>query len=63
MSSETKMDLFSAVSIIEGDREVDNEEEVIAAWQFLHDSGAAYNLQGWYGRTATQLLEQGVIKE
>ena len=63
MSSETKMDLFSAVSIIEGDREVDNEEEVIAAWQFLHDSGAAYNLQGWYGRTATQLLEQGFIKE
>jgi hypothetical protein len=63
LSSETKMDLFSAVSIIEGDREVDNEEEVIAAWQFLHDSGAAYNLQGWYGRTATQLLEQGFIKE
>lgn len=63
MSSETKMDLFSAVSIIEGDREVDNEQEVIAAWQYLHDSGAAYNLQGWYGRTAAQLLEQGFIKE
>ena len=63
MSAEYKMDLFSGVSIIEGDREVDNEEEVIAAWQYLHDSGAAYNLQGWYGRTAVQLLEQGYIKD
>jgi len=62
VSAEYKMDLFSAVSIIEGDREINNEEEVIAAWQYLHDSGAAYNLQGWYGRTAVQLVEQGYIK-
>jgi len=60
--AEYKMDLFSAVSIIEGDREISNEEEVLAAWQYLHDSGAAYNLQGWYGRTAVQLVEQGYIK-
>jgi hypothetical protein len=58
-----KMDLFLAVSIVEGDRDAEDERQVIAAWQYLHDSGAAYQLQGWYGRTTTQLLEQGFIEE
>lgn len=56
------MNLFMAVSIVEGDVEVTCEEEVLSAWQYLHDSGAAYSLQGWYGRTATELLERGLIK-
>lgn len=32
-----------------------------AAWQYLHDTGLAYTLQGWFGREARNLIEAGVI--
>ena len=38
-----------------------NQEELIQAWQYLVDTGLAYKLQGWFGRTATQLIEEGII--
>jgi len=34
---------------------------VIEAWQYLHDTRIAYQLQGWFGRTASDLIAQGVI--
>ena len=37
--------------------------EIITAWQYLHDTGLAYKLQGWFGRTVRDLIEQGIIKE
>ena len=52
---------FNAVGIAEGFIEAESEEQVIEAWQFLVDSGLAWQLQGWFGRTASQLIEQGVI--
>ena len=55
------MDSFNAVGFAEGFIEADSEEQVIEAWQFLVDSGLAWQLQGFFGRTATQLIEQGVI--
>jgi len=55
------MDNYTAVGIAEGFIEADNEEQVLAAWQHLHDSRLAYSLQGWFGRTATQLIEEGLI--
>jgi len=42
--------------------EEDAKEQVLSAWQFLHDTGAAYQLQGWFGRTAQDLISQGVIE-
>ena len=54
------MNPTDAVFIAEGITEA-TEEEQIDAWQYLHDTGLAYQLQGWYGRTATALIEQGVI--
>ena len=53
----------NAVGIAEGWIEAKNEQEVIDAWQQLHDTGLAYNLQGWFGRTARDLIEQGIINE
>jgi hypothetical protein len=55
------MDSYKAVGIAEGFIECDNEEQVIEAWQYLHDTRIGYGLQGWFGRTLQQLLNEGVI--
>ena len=51
---------YRAVALAEGFEE-GSQDEVIQAWQYLHDSGLAYQLQGWFGRTATSLIEEGLI--
>ena len=53
----------NAVGIAEGWIEAENEQEIINAWQYLHDTGIAYDLQGWFGRTARNLIEEGIINE
>jgi hypothetical protein len=55
------MDRFNAVGIAEGFIEAESQEQVLEAWQFLVNSGLAWQLQGWFGRTATQLIERGLI--
>lgn len=57
-----KFDSYTAVGVAEGFEQADSEEEVIAAWQYLVDTGLAWTLQGFFGRTAAALIEQGVIK-
>ena len=54
------MDVFSAIITIEGLEDVDGEQDVIDAWQYLIDTGMVWSLQGYYGRTARALIEQGV---
>jgi hypothetical protein len=56
------MENFEAVMIAEG-VEPATEEEYIKAWQHLIDSGLAWSLQGWFGRTASNLIEQRICKE
>ncbi len=53
---------FEATGLAEGFIATESEEQVINAWQHLHDTGLAYKLQGWFGRTAQSLLEQGIIQ-
>jgi len=56
------MDAYTATGLAEGFIEAESEQQVIEAWQYLHDTGLAYQLQGWFGRTAQHLLNLGVIE-
>jgi hypothetical protein len=60
--STRKMDSYLATGLAEG-FEQGTEQEVIAAWQYLHDTGLAYQLQGWFGRTAQELIKNKIIKD
>ena len=55
------MDSYKATGLAEGWIPTDDEDEIIEAWQYLHDTGLAYQLQGWFGRTAQDLLNNGII--
>ena len=57
------MNTFDAVGIAEGFIEADSEDQVLEAWQTLVDTGMAWQLQGWFGRTARHLIEEGYINE
>jgi len=56
---EKPMSTFDAVMIAEGVQDAESEEQYLEAWQMLIDTGMAYQLQGWFGRTANQLIEEG----
>ena len=56
------MDNFTAVGLAEGFVEAESEEQVIEAWQHLINTGLCWTLQGWFGRTAQNLIEQGICQ-
>ena len=58
-----KLDDYTAAGLAEGFVEAESEEQIIEAWQYLHDTGLAYRLQGWFGREAQSLIENGIIDE
>jgi hypothetical protein len=57
------MDTYTAVGLAEGFIEADSQEQVIEAWQLLIDTGLAWKLQGWFGRTASHLIGEGICQE
>jgi hypothetical protein len=57
------MDTYTAVGIAEGFVEAESEEQVIEAWQLLIDTGLAWQLQGWFGRTAAHLIGEGICTD
>jgi hypothetical protein len=54
---------YLACGLAEGFEEADNETEVGAAWQYIWDTGLWKSLQGWYGRTVHDLVENGLISK
>lgn len=57
------MDTFNAVGIAEGFIECDDQDQILEAWQTLVNTGMAWNLQGWFGRTAQALIDEGLIHD
>ena len=55
------MTLFEAIDVINFQDENTPEEKVTEAWQYLHDSRIAYQLEGWYGRNCQRLISEGLI--
>ena len=58
------MTLYEACAIAEGFSE--NEitiQDQLNAWSFLIKTKSVNQLQGWYGRTAAQLIDQGVFDQ
>lgn len=55
------MDNYTAMMIAEGAEEAESEDQYIQAWQHLVDTGLAWSLQGFFGRTAAAMIEEGYI--
>jgi hypothetical protein len=58
-----KMDDLEAIEIIEGSSQPESEKHVIDAWQQLINTGICWDLQGWYGRRARELIESKICHE
>ena len=62
MEALTPMDSYTACSIIEGFCGFSpTREQELTAWATLIKSGDCWSLQGFYGRTASQLIDNGII--
>ena len=53
---------YEAVAIAEGFEEATSQDQIIEAWQHLINTGLAWQLQGWFGRTAAALIEDGICQ-
>jgi hypothetical protein len=57
------MSNLEAIDIAEGFVDAESKEQFVAAWQQLIDTGLAWSLQGWFGRTAMAMIEDGTCHE
>jgi hypothetical protein len=60
MTMEVTMGSLDDILLIEGG--CPSEEEYIAAYQRLVNSGLVWQLQGSYGREATRLINAGLVE-
>ena len=52
---------YLATGVAEGFEEADSFDETVEAWAYLIKTGLAWNLQGWFGRSAARIIEGGTI--
>jgi hypothetical protein len=59
----TTIDPYLATAYAEGFCEGENatEEDRIRAWAYLIKTKMAYSLQGYFGRSASALIQSGII--
>ena len=60
-----KFDTYKACAYAEGFCEGENAsiKEQLEAWAYLIKTGICWNLQGWYSRTASKLIDEGYISK
>lgn len=62
MKTKRLMNDYHAVAIVEGFADFEpTEAETLQAWAHLIKTGRVWQLQGWYGRNAQDLIDSGVI--
>jgi hypothetical protein len=54
---------FRATMIAEGVEEAESTTEVLEAWSHLIKTGLCWRLQGFFGRSAASLIENGIISK
>ena len=57
------MSNIEAINIAEGFVDAESKEQYVLAWQQLIDTGLVWGLQGWFGRQAMRMIEDGVCHE
>jgi len=60
VETDAPMTPFRAIEMAEGLTDASPDEQ-LEAWQYLVDTGLAWTLQGCFGRTAAELIRQGLI--
>jgi hypothetical protein len=63
MTKKIKWTTYLATAYAEGfcEGEGASQEEQLEAWAYLVKTGACWSLQGFFGRTAAYLIENGAI--
>lgn len=51
-----------AIWIAEGIETAKSQEEFIAAWQYIYDTGLYHHLQGWFGRRIQDMIDMGYLE-
>ena len=57
------MEISEAIDIAEGIKEPKDHDHWVNAWQLLINTGVCWDLQGWFGRRAMELIENQVCYE